>query len=686
MNKIISIIIFLFCTGSLFSFNTKKMKIKKIPKSEYQKALKGIERILFVKRNNYNANHYYTEFINGEWMPGGNISELNLKTGKVRDIVKSLDNGTFGRFDLSFDAKRIVFAWKKSWEKGYRIYEVNVDGTGLRQVTFSRKNEKKLIKYYKIKGYHHATDDMHPCYLPDGKIIFISTRSEYGILCDAPDIFVTTTLFRMDKDGKNMEQLSRGSVSEAAPVVLHDGRIMYTRWEYVDKGAVSVKCLWAMNPDGTQSSEIYGNDIAFPPTFIYGRPIPGTANKYVFLGAPHCPQTAVGTVIRLNMNKNIRTREPMEYLTPYVDIRMEAGFHFVGEGGRWQHDKSGRGPLFKEPYPLAEKHYLVLYKPPGPKWNNKSAYGIYLLNDKGSVRRIYKDETYSCFLPYPVKERKVPPTKISALNSELKKKRLANCIIVDVYHGLENIKRGEVKFIRVLEQVPRPWKARRHWPYKVVDQQHAVISDNTHLGLKVLHGIVPVEEDGSANFFVPADKNIFFQVLDKNHLALQTERTFVNYRPGEVRSCVGCHETPNEVPLNKKNTPIALKRKPVFPRAQPGDDSPGRALSYIDDVQPVLDKYCIKCHGEEKPKAGLDLSGRMTQFFNISYMNLVRKGFAGLLIGENHPKTGNVHYLPAKSLGSYSSKLIKMLMKGHKNIKLKSEELLKISTWVDNNA
>jgi len=84
------------------------------------------------------------------------------------------------------------------------------------------------------------------------------------LLCDAPDALSTAIMYRMDGDGKNMRPLSNSSASEFSPGMLEDGRIIYTRWEYVDKGQLGVKCLWAMHPDGSQSSEIYGNDIRFP--------------------------------------------------------------------------------------------------------------------------------------------------------------------------------------------------------------------------------------------------------------------------------------------------------------------------------------------------------------------------------------------------------------------------------------
>ena len=676
------------------------------------------DKIVFVKRLTYSANHYYTEYINSRWAPGGALCVLDLKSGKVTELATELTGGVFERFDLSWDARKIVFAWKSDAQKGYRIYEINVDGSGLRQLTFPQKNEEELVRLYRARPhYHHGTDDMHPCYLPNGEIVFISTRCQYGILCDAPDDFTTTILYRMDADGKNMRKLSNSSVSEASPAILLDGRIMYTRWEYVNKGAVSAKCLWAMRPDGSGSAEIYANDISLPPSFIYGRPIPDAPNKYVVLGTPHCPQNGLGTVIRLDMNKNIRTREPMTYMTPQTDIQAEGGFSFRSGDGPWRRDGSGRGDLFKDPFALSEKFYLVAHKPAGTSWNNPVGYGLYLLDEKGKTYPIYRDPDISSWQPIPLKARKRPQMTRADIDEKMAAKNLATCIVTNVYHGMENVDRGTIRYIRVLEQVPRPWASRRRWGGDGYDQQHVVITKDTHLGLKVQHGVVPVEADGSAHFTVPAMANIFFQALDADYMAVQTERTYVNYIPGETRSCIGCHETPQDAAAaTPRATPLALKRKPSAPGPQIGETTGGRALHYPTDVQPVLDKHCVKCHSGDKPKAGLDLSGEMTALFSRSYESLIpeRRGgrgrprnlcdLVGPTIGENHPKTGNVHYMPARSFGSHASVLVAIHSKGkvklanpehakmaarlaekHKKINLTPAELLKITNWVDTN-
>jgi hypothetical protein len=677
----------------------------------------GVDEILFIKRIPYTSDHYYTEYLNSRWTPGGGIFALSLKDGSERQIAQELEGGIFGRFDLSFDATKIVFDWKRSVDEGYRIYEIGVDGAGLRQILHAPENEAQLIEKYRL-SYHNGTDDMHPCYLPDGGIAFVSTRCQASTLCHGGDAFTSPVLYRMDADGGNLTQLSFGALSEFTPTVLPDGRIMYARWEYVNKGAVVAKCIWAMRPDGTASSEVYGNDVQFPSTMIQARAISGTADQLVLLGCPHCPQNALGTIIRVDLSKPIRTDEPMTYMTPQVKVLAENGWHFQDQTpGHMTEDRSGSGPLFRDPYPIDEDHFLVAHKPRGfGSSYTPTGYGLYLLTSDSETEPFYRDPTTSCWQPIPLAPREVPPVFPSATDQQLAEKNLARCIVTDVYHGLENTEPDTIKYLRVLEQIPRPWSARRHGRGVAdsYDQQYAVVSKDGALGLKVQHGVVPVEEDGSAHFLVPANANIYFQVLDENYLAVQTERTFVNYMPGETRSCIGCHETPDAAPA--PNLPTAMRREASLPGPQIGELVGRRPLHYPSDVQPVLDRHCVECHNETRKDGGLDLTGRLTTFFSASYENLLpeRRGARAdrvnpaLLpsIGENHPKTGNIHYLPARSLGSHNSLLIAMLapdkvqltgdearmqrlaklVKSHEDVELKPEELLKISNWVDTNA
>lgn len=672
----------------------------------------GIDKLVFLRRYTLNANHVYTEYLNSRWTPGGGLCLLDLKSGKVKDLVPKLNDGVVNRFDISFDATRILFDYKKGPHDGYRIYEVNVDGTGLRQLTFPLENEQKLVELYGSASYHHGTDDMHPCYLPDGGIAFVSTRCQYGILCNAPDVYTTKTIYRMDGDGSNIMALSNSPVSEASPAVLPDGRIIYHRWEYVDKAAGNVKCLWAMNPDGTATSEIYGNTITFPETMIYPRPIPGAAGKIVMLGASHCcPNNAMGAVIVIDTSDDIRSVDTMKFITDDIRALAHTGFHFRDEQGEWKLDKNGTlGRLFKDPYPVSEELFIATRKPKGPAWDAPKDYDLCLLDGQGNETPLYEDEEISCWHPYPLMKRKVPPVPASPPNARLAERNEARCIVTDVYQGMGDTQRGAVKYLRVLEEVPRPWAIRKTWYKDDRDgMAHSAIG-NGFLGLKVQYGIVPVEEDGSAHFIVPAMRNIYFQALDENCRAIQTERTYVHYMPGETRSCIGCHETPNVTQAQPSQVPLAMRRTPSTPEPQPGEMVAQKLFDYDRDIQPIWNKHCLECHGTEKADGGLNLCGDPAGTYSVSYNNLIKLSKTEKqLLGNRKPRDENVgsagvEFQPPYALGSLTSPLAAMLSGGtltlrdpkqqayvdglaeaHKGIRLSTQEQLALSNWLDVN-
>jgi len=655
--------------------------------------LLGCDKLLFVERQTYHSSHFYTDFIDGCSRYGGNLCVLDLKTGRATELIPQMKGGIFGRFDLHFSARKVVFDWKKAPKEGFRIYEIDIDPDrgvrtgGPRRLTFPPADEQARIKKYDnsflggtARMYYHQTDDMHPCYLPDGGIIFTSSRCEYGTLCDAPDALATAVIHRMDGDGGNIEQLTNSAVSEFSPSVMADGRVIYTRWEYVDKGQLGVKCLWAMRPDGSGTVEVYGNDIQYPPSFLHGRQILGESNMFVFLGTPHYPQSGIGTVIRIDMGKSIRTREPMTYITPHVDIRQEPGWNHLVDG-RWR--RHTNGPLYMDPYPLSKEVFLVSHNP-DKKWNDPTAYGLYMLTESGMHELIHKEPGTSCWQPYPLRARKRPPVLPSIREPVLAKKNLALCIVQDVHHGMQGIERGEVKYLRVMEQVPRPWDCRRFWDKRNRKNRHTrLVSRGTALAVKVMWGVVPVYEDGSAHFYVPADRNIYFQALDEKYMELQRERTYVNYKPGEVRSCVGCHETPDNPPPGRPAPLMALAQPPSMPGPQPGDKTGKQVMHFPTYVQPVLDKHCVKCHSGDRPKAKLDLSGALTKIFSRSYENLLKRG-AVPTYREASDWEGTP-YAPPKSIGSHRSRLIRALRegKGHKDLKLPRAAFVRLATWVD---
>jgi hypothetical protein len=662
------------------------------------------EKLLFVKRYTYQSSHHYTDYIDGVARFGGNLCILTLKDGTVTEFADSMKKGFFDRYDLSFDGKRVVFAWKGAFGEGFRLYEINVDGTGLRQLTFPLPGEQELIKRYNLTlpengpddegneeaaRYDHHTDDMHPCYLPDGGICFISTRCQYGTLCDSPDLYTTTVLYRIDADGSNMRKLSNGALSEAAPSIMNDGRILYTRWEYVDKGTFPAKGLWAIHPDGSGSGEIFGNQVLRPMTLIYGNAVPNTADKFFAIATYHGPYS-VGKVVSIDISSPIRTTEPVTYVMPSRKAgRPNREFHedpWLMDDGNYRH--------FIDPYPLSENFALVAYNP-YDSWNDMTGYGLYLIDTFGNRVLIHKDEQISCWQPLPLQSRPKPPVLPSVTNQA--NEATATLLLSDVYRGLAGVDRGTIKWLRVVEQVSRPWAARRRWSGDSSGGAHVAVSANTHLGLKVMRGVVPVQDDGSAYFTIPAEKNIYLQALDENFMEVQRMRTFINLQPGETRSCIGCHEMRQEAPANK---PImALAGAPLQLQPQPGDDTAAKTIHYPTYVQPILDKHCVSCHSGNQ-QGQIDLTGELTARFSRSYESLLnrsrrrrgqrqrsqpRKSYINV-IREEAPEDGGVEPLPPYSLGSHASGLIKTLQKGHYDAQLDQAEFIRLVTWIDTNA
>ncbi len=673
---------------------------------------RGIERLVFIRRYTLNANHVYTEYVNSRWSPGGGLCVLDLRTGRVRELARELGDGVFNRFDLSYDATKIVFDFKKGPLDGYRIYEIGIDGNGLRQLTFPPGDEDELIRLYGISSYHHGTDDLHPCYLPDGGIVFATTRCQYGVLCDAPDIYTTKNLYRMDANGGDMRPLSNSPVSEASPAMMPDGRILYHRWEYVDKAAGNLKCLWAMNPDGTATSEVYGNTITFPETMIYARPIPDAPGKIVMLGTSHCcPNNAMGAVIVIDTSDDIRAAETMRFVTDDIRAFAHTGFHFRDSQGQWKLDNTGTlGRLFKDPYPLSEDLFLATRKPKGPAWDAPKAYDLVVLDGQGDATPLYEDEAISCWHPYPLVARDKPPVMAEVKQPDLAEQNLSLCFVADVYQGMENVERGAIKYLRIMEEVPRPWAARKSWYRDDRDgMAHTAMGDDL-LGLKVQHGIIPVEADGSAHFYVPALRNIYFQALDADYRMVQTERTHVHYMPGEVRSCVGCHEKPNNTPRDTSVVSLAMRRSPSSPGPQPGEKHAAKLFDYDRQIQPIWDRHCVECHSGDRIEGDLNLAGDPEGVYSVSYNNLVKlsKGKKQLL-GYRAPRnedagSAGIEYLPPYTLGALTSPLAAMLSgetirlrdrdlqayvdslaESHKDVRLSKVELVKITNWLDIN-
>ena len=687
-----------------------------------------LDEIIFVKRKPYSSDHYYTDINNGtsadRFLPDNGIYIFNVRTRKERPVITAAQmpggEGFIGKHSLSFDAKKVIFDFRQNPKSGFRIWEVNTDGSGLRQLSFPAADEAQKVARWR-PSWH--TDDVHPCYLPDGSIIFSSTRTERTVLCGGSAALVSPTLHRMDADGKNIKALSQSLVSEFCPVVLDDGRVMYHRWEYVDKGARVGKTIWSMNPDGTHPQELYGLADDTTTVYMYPQAIPGSDHEIVCVGTCHFPQGGcLGAIMLIDFQRGDRKRGPdpdeAEYIqwddkypvtniTPsvFIERRTEPGWHFRQASGGYVHDRVGQsGHLYTHPYPVNESTFLVSYKmnPRDHYKNVADAYGLYLIDTDGSHQWVHSDATLSCWHAMPLKARKTPPMINLPRNPVYAAKDEALCIVTNVYEGLEGVKPGEVKWLRINEAIPRYWDTGRRWGSSTSSS-----SWKAALWPRVQWGVVPVEPDGSAYFTVPAERNIFFQALDKDFRELQRERTYVNYQPGEVRSCVGCHAQGGGASHPRTpQTTMALSRDPSVLQAQPcdlkengGDGLAQQVIHYPTDIQPIFDAKCVSCHGNTDPDGGLKLTGDISVYYSKSYEELGSKELAGPLVSEfTSFKKGdqgnwNGAFLPPKSLGSYQSTMVDILTRpGHpKNAQddhskmLTKTELMILNRWVDSN-
>jgi hypothetical protein len=648
-------------------------------------------RIVFVKRHTYDSKHYYDDFQHiSAW--GGNLCVLDLADGSVRNIASQLSEGVFDRYDISFDGRRILFGYRRPRREGFRIYEIGADGKGLRQVTRPPADEALRIErygktstgdgFYGLLGYRFWTDDVHPCYLPDGDICFASTRSEHGVLCTPNHYLACTSLFRMTPDGRGIRPISHGALSEFTPTLMDDGRILYNRWEYVYKGIAAIQPLWVTRPDGSGSAEVYGNNVANPGVLWQARQVPGRPHRVVCIGCGHEP-LGVGQVLLLDLRRHKRTAEPMVSLTPNVKTQNLRGLYQL-RNGVWREDIYG--PFYADPYPLSDQFFLVACNP-DKRYNDRSAYGLHLLDVFGNRVPIYDDAKISCWQPMLLRARPRPPVLPAVDDPPPQSPQTAVVFLNDVYRGLEGVPRGTVKYLRVMEQVAKPWCAEldsRRGEDRRADGLggHLAISLNTHIWVAVLHGITEVHGDGSALFEVPADRNIFFQALDEDFMEVQRMRTFVSFLPGERRSCIGCHEPRAEAPVSRQAT--ALARAPAGLVAQPGEVAP-RPLYYPADVQPILDRHCVRCHNRERPKPELDLRGDLTTMFSRSYEGLLQGSFVHT-IREWGGATYAMQHAPAVApftYGSHRSKLVQMLRKGHSKVELSRQEWIRLVTWID---
>jgi len=632
--------------------------------------LLDFDKLLFLKLKGWNSAPIYNDYPT-EGEKGSNICILSLAPSgkKVVELAPGLE-GLFGQFDLSFDAKKVVFAFKKDGQPNYRIHEIGIDGTGLRQITADadqaamreRFTQPCVPNKYQFSCGRYI--DVDPCYLPNGDIMFASTRAGRSVSCHPS---IVTSLHVVDADGNNMRCLSGGQFTELDPRVMDDGRVIYMRWEYVDKGFGNVQSLWSMHPDGSYSDHVYKNNLVLPAALIDPRGIPGS-QRIVAIGGPHGGKS-MGPVILVDNRRSKRNAKAMTNLTP------EIGYPGMGINER------GKG-VFKQPYPLSEKLFLVSHD---PNVKGYGRYGVYLLDAWGNRAEIYRDPEQSCFQPIPLRPRRKPPV-IPPVIPPVSKPNIvaegdmATIFMQDVYQGMTGIERGRVKYVRVMQVMPTTWEEQVTGEGQYYLQE-AAVSYKGDVGRKKIHGVAKVHEDGSACFTVPANANLFFQALDEDYMELQRMRTFINLMPGEKRSCIGCHEQRRNAPPSKPAMAMHHPMKALAP--QPGDSGP-RMVHYEADVQPTLDKHCLGCHDDQESKGGLSLSGEPTTLWNRSYENLINKQLISHLNGG--PGAANVLQTPPLAFGSHRSKLVERIRTDPCRAGMTREEFIRIVSWIDANA
>jgi len=604
--------------------------------------------ILFVVRSQYLPDHHNTATlfqageINAQKFRGGSaLKTIDFaREGKVETIIEA-PNGVLRDPEVHFDGRRILFSMRRNGADDYHIYEVGVDGTGLKQLTFGR-----------------GASDIDPFYLPDGRIVFTSTRDRKFCMCNR---HIMGNLFRMDAGGRSIHQIGRNTLFEGHGFLMPDGRILYDRWEYVDRNFGDAQGLWTCNPDGTNHALYWGNNTKAPGGVIDARAIPGTHRVVCIFTS--CHDRPWGAMAVLDNSLGMEGRDPVIRTWPAAAVSLvRAGW---GQGGYLFDVFKKVRPKYEDPYPLSDKYFLC------SRMTGKSEQmGIYLVDVFGNEVLVHV-EGPGCFDPMPVCPRPSPPIIPDRINLD-RKEGAFYVYDVCVGTGMERVKRGTVRYLRVVESPKKTYWTRPAWLGQ--GQEAPAMNWDNFINKRIL-GTVPVEEDGSVYFTIPADRFVFFQLLDENGMMIQSMRSGTMVRPGETTACVGCHEGRNSAVPNHSKAALGRPPRKLTPWY-----GPPRNFGYAAEVQPVFDKYCIRCHDYEKPGAEkLLLAGGRSLAFSVSYNQLWRKKII------NAVGAGPADILPPYSWGSHVSRLVDVIRSGHNDVKLDKESFDRIVTWIDIN-
>ncbi|MGD0093840.1 MAG: hypothetical protein ABSE73_28360, partial [Planctomycetota bacterium] len=550
---------------------------------------------------------------------GGRLCKLNVRSGTVAILLDDPKGGVRDP-QVHYDGGKIVFAYRKGGTEHYHLYEIHSDGSGLKQLT---------------DGIY---DDIEPTYLPDGDIVFVSSRCKRWVNCWLTQVAV---LHRCNGDGSNIQPLSSNNEHDNTPWPLPDGRILYTRWEYVDRSQVDFHHLWVANPDGTGQMAYFGN--MNPGTvMIDAKPIPGT-DKVVASFSPGHGQAEHEGVITI------------------IDPK-------AGPDERSFSRRVSRESRYRDPWAFSENCFMAA-----------AGTTIVLMNQRGTVQELFKladaeaRAGLQCHEPRPLCPRPREQVVVPRANDVQATGRL---VLEDIYTGrnMAAVKRGEIKKLLVLESLPKP-----------INYTGGMdpLSYGGTFTLERILGTVPVEPDGSAYMELPAVRSLFFAALDEKDLTVKRMQSFLTVMPGETTGCVGCHESRVRAPAASARPLLATRRAPS--RIEPIAGVP-EVFDFPRDVQPVLDALCVGCHGYEKtpaggPRAGrIILSGDRGPMFSHSYYMLTTTGLFS--DGRNQARS---NYAP-RTLGSSASRILTMLDGSHYGVQANAQQKQTLRLWIDSGA
>jgi len=553
--------------------------------------------------------------------------------GKLTTVYRPENKSFVGDVDLHWDAQKMLIS-QKGDNNRYEVFELGVDGGGLRQVTPSEPD----------------VDNYDACYLPDERIIYDSTSCFQGVPCVGGGNQVAN-LHIINPDGTGIRRLCFDQDHDWCPTVMNDGRVMFTRWEYSDTPHYFTRVVMRMNPDGTGQIALYGSNSLWPNSTFYARPIPGHPSKFVGVISGHHGVARMGELIVFDPALGQHEADGVVQRIPGYGQKVEPIIRDQLVNNSW--------PKFLHPFPLSEKYFLTACQ-----LDQQSPWGVYLVDVFDNIVPICVEPGVAMLEPVPLRTTKRPSAVPDKVNTSRKD---AFVYINDVHvgDGLKGVPRGAVKQLRLF----------------AFDYGYQNLANHTYIGIEGpwdvhrIVGTVKVESDGSAAFRVPANTPLAVQPLDEDGKALQLMRSWFVAMPGENLSCVGCHENTNDAPPTRQT--LATKKRPQEITPWFG---PARGFSFDREVQPVLDKYCVGCHSD-KPYKGqklTDLRQDNVQTFSRAYKALQQH------VRRPGPES-DYHMFPAAEYYADTSPLVQMLHKGHYGVKLDREAYERLYAWIDLN-